>query len=105
MDIISIETPNVEVIDLVVDNVDTPPKATGGQPLDISWSVRNVGAATGLHFGFSFNVVTNARGGDNTDDDPSAARTIQGSLRQFLANANAIAGTMASASCAITTST
>jgi uncharacterized repeat protein (TIGR01451 family) len=47
---------------------------------------------SGVDFGFSFNVVTNTRGGDSTDDDGSADRTIQGSLRQFLQNANAIAG-------------
>jgi parallel beta-helix repeat protein len=46
---------------------------------------------SGVDFGFSFNVVTNTRGGDNTDDDGSAVRTIQGSLRQFMDNANAIA--------------
>jgi uncharacterized repeat protein (TIGR01451 family) len=47
---------------------------------------------TGVDFGFSFNVVTNTRGGDATDDDGGAPRTIQGSLRQFIQNANAIAG-------------
>jgi parallel beta-helix repeat protein len=46
----------------------------------------------GVDFGFSFNLVTNTRGGDVADDDGSAARTIQGSLRQFLQNANAVAG-------------
>jgi uncharacterized repeat protein (TIGR01451 family) len=46
----------------------------------------------GVDFGFSFNVVTNVRGGANGDDDTSAARTVQGSLRQFLQNANAITG-------------
>ncbi len=45
-----------------------------------------------VDFGFSFNVVTNTRGGDGTDDDPGANRTVQGSLRQFIQNANAIAG-------------
>ena len=48
--------------------------------------------ATAIDFGFSFKVVTNVRGGDNGDDDGSAARTIQGSLRQFLQNGNAING-------------
>ncbi len=46
----------------------------------------------GLDFGFSFNVVTNTRAGDGEDDDPGANRTVQGSLRQFVQNANAIAG-------------
>ncbi|MGH6691639.1 MAG: right-handed parallel beta-helix repeat-containing protein, partial [Gammaproteobacteria bacterium] len=45
------------------------------------------------NFGFSFNVVTNTLAGDNTDHDGVAtARTVQGSLRQFIQNANAIAG-------------
>ena len=47
---------------------------------------------SGVDFAFSFNVVTNLRGGDTADDDASANRTVQGSLRQFLQNANAIAG-------------
>ncbi len=46
----------------------------------------------GVDFGFSFNVVTDVRGGDNADDDGANDRTIQGSLRQFLQNANAITG-------------
>jgi len=41
-------------------------------------------SATGVDFGFSFNAVTNASGGDGA--------TVQGSLRQFLQNANAIPG-------------
>lgn len=40
--------------------------------------------ANNVDFGFSFNVVTNALGGDNTP--------VQGSLRQFLDNANALVG-------------
>ncbi|NNC75708.1 MAG: CSLREA domain-containing protein, partial [Acidimicrobiia bacterium] len=47
---------------------------------------------TGVDFGFSFNVVVNTRGGDTTDDDGANNRTVQGSLRQFIQNANAIAG-------------
>ncbi len=46
----------------------------------------------GVDFGFSFNAVTSIRAGDGTDDDTSANRTVQGSLRQFLQNANAING-------------
>ena len=42
--------------------------------------------------GFSANVVTNNLGGDATDDDGTANRTVQGSLRQFIQNANAING-------------
>ena len=47
-----------------------------------------------IDFGFSFNVVTNTLGGDNQDDDGDGSnhRTVQGSLRQFIANANAISG-------------
>jgi hypothetical protein len=41
----------------------------------------------GIDFGFSFEVVTNTRDGD---DDASNPRTVQGSLRQVLQNANAI---------------
>ncbi|WP_018126668.1 GEVED domain-containing protein [Balneola vulgaris] len=47
---------------------------------------------TDLDFGFSFNVVTDTR---DTDDDGTAARTAQGSLRQFIQNANAISGSNA----------
>lgn len=49
------------------------------------------GDVTNVDFGFSFNVVTNVRSGE-TDDDTTANRTVQGSLRQFLQNANAITG-------------
>ena len=55
-------------------------------------SLNTVENQTDVDFGFSFNVVTNTRGGDLSDDDPNSARTIQGSLRQFIANANAIVG-------------
>lgn len=44
---------------------------------------------SGLNFGFSFNVVTDTRDGD---DDLSSNRSIQGSLRQFITNANEISG-------------
>ncbi len=44
---------------------------------------------SGINFGFSFNVVTDTRDGD---DDGSAGRSIQGSLRQFITNANNITG-------------
>lgn len=42
-----------------------------------------------IDFGFSFNVVTNI---DDADDDGAAARWHQGSLRQFINNANQIDG-------------
>jgi parallel beta-helix repeat protein len=48
---------------------------------------------TGVNFGFSFNPVVNTRDGD---DDGAANRTIQGSLRQFIQNANAVAGIQSS---------
>ena len=48
--------------------------------------------ATGVNFGFSFNAVVTER--DDVDDDGSANRTIQGSLRQFLQNSNAIDNTI-----------
>lgn len=44
---------------------------------------------SGINFGFSFNVVTNTRDGD---DDGASNRSIQGSLRQFITNANTISG-------------
>jgi uncharacterized repeat protein (TIGR01451 family) len=50
------------------------------------------GDVAGVNFGFSFNVVTNVNGGGATDDDVAANRTVQGSLRQFIQNANAITG-------------
>ncbi|MGI9648326.1 MAG: DUF2341 domain-containing protein, partial [Acidimicrobiia bacterium] len=50
-------------------------------------------AVPNVDFGFSFNVVTNALAGDGQDDDGGAAgRIVQGSLRQFMTNANALAG-------------
>ncbi|GAB5409215.1 MAG: hypothetical protein BalsKO_15800 [Balneolaceae bacterium] len=42
-----------------------------------------------IDFGFSFNVVTNI---DDADEDDSSARWYQGSLRQFINNANQIDG-------------
>ena len=47
---------------------------------------------TDVDFGFSFNVVVGTEGGDNSDDDGGNPRTVQGSLRQFIQNANAISG-------------
>ncbi len=58
--------------------------------------VARVSVASGdvpnVNFGFSFNAVVNTRAGDAVDDDATANRTVQGSFRQFLRNANAIAG-------------
>lgn len=45
-----------------------------------------------VDFGFSFNVVVNVSGEGDQDDDPAADRTMQGTLRQFVGNANAIEG-------------
>ena len=46
----------------------------------------------GVNWGFSFSTIVNNRG-DNTDDDSGKAGTQQqGTLRQFILNANAISG-------------
>ena len=45
---------------------------------------------TDIDFGFSYNVVSNVL--DDADDDGSATRWIQGSMRQFFLNANQISG-------------
>ncbi len=50
------------------------------------------GAVVSIDFGFSRNVVTNTTGGDSTDHDVAADRTVQGSLRQFISNANSQTG-------------
>ncbi|MEZ6135353.1 MAG: VCBS domain-containing protein [Pirellulaceae bacterium] len=47
------------------------------------------GDAANIDAGFSFNVVTGVRDGD---DVGSEGRSVQGSLRQFVTNANAIVG-------------
>ncbi|MGK0617699.1 right-handed parallel beta-helix repeat-containing protein [Meiothermus cerbereus] len=70
---------------------DTAPSANTGAKHLARVAVSG-GEVTGVDFAFSFNVVTNLRGGGTEDDDTSANRTVQGSLRQFLQNANAIAG-------------
>ncbi|QEG21797.1 DUF4347 domain-containing protein [Mariniblastus fucicola] len=46
--------------------------------------------SSNVDFGFSFNVVTNVE--DQFDAGNPADRTVQGSLRQFLTNANAVDG-------------
>ncbi len=50
------------------------------------------GNVINVNFGFSFNAVTNTLAGDAQDDDGAANRTVQGSLRQFIQNSNAIGG-------------
>ena len=50
------------------------------------------GSIANLDFGFSFNVVTNTLAGNTLDHDFGNNRTVQGSLRQFIQNANAAAG-------------
>ena len=48
--------------------------------------------AIDVDFGFSFNVVTNTRGGDLQSDSVNLNQSVQGSLRQFITNANGIVG-------------
>ena len=48
-----------------------------------------VSNVTGIRVGFAFNVIVNTR---DDDDDGGANRTVQGSLRQFLQNSNAVVG-------------
>ena len=43
-------------------------------------------------FGFSYNVVVSTAGGGTADWDLATNRTVQGSLRQFIQNANAVSG-------------
>ena len=50
---------------------------------------------TNIDSGFSFSAIVNTRG-DTTDDDAANARLQQGSLRQFILNSNALAGTQTS---------
>ena len=67
--------------------------ATAEHVTKVTVSGANVG---NIDSGFSFNVVDNVRG-DATDDDGGATgRVQQGSLRQFILNANAISGVQVS---------
>ena len=52
------------------------------------------GDVNNVDFGFSFNVVTTTRGGSGAQDPGAGGgqRTVQGSLRQFITNANAQSG-------------
>lgn len=55
----------------------------------VAAAVLSDSAAAEIDFGFSFNVVTEIV--DNVDD-PVSNRSFQGSLRQFMSNANAVRG-------------
>ena len=46
--------------------------------------------AANINYGFSFSAVTSTRDGD--DDAGNPDRSVQGSLRQFIGNSNALAG-------------
>lgn len=72
------------------DNISATPLITDLPNAEHLAKVTVSGATViGIDFGFSFNVVTNV---DDGDDDGSSNRTIQGSLRQFIINANEITG-------------
>ncbi len=67
--------------------------ATSEHVTKVTISGSSVGS---IDSGFSFNVIDNVRG-DTTDDDGGATgRMQQGSLRQFILNANAISGVQVS---------
>ena len=53
------------------------------------------GSVTSIDSAFSFSAITNNRG-NNGDDVAGADRSQQGSLRQFILNSNAVAGTQTS---------
>ncbi len=74
----------------VSDNISSTPVASDLANAEhiARFSVSGSGI-TDLDFGFSFNVVTDIRDGD---DDTGASRSIQGSLRQFITNANSRTG-------------
>jgi len=72
------------------DNISPNPSASDlANAEHIAKVTLNSAPITDLDFGFSFNVVTDTRDGD---DDLTSNRSIQGSLRQFITNANAISG-------------
>lgn len=74
----------------ISDNITSPYDATDLANAEhvIKRTVSGSGI-TGIDFGFSFNVVTNVAG---ADQDVSANRYSQGSLHQFITNANSISG-------------
>ncbi len=72
------------------DNISTTPVSSDLANAEHVAKVTVTGSEiTAIDFGFSFNVVTQV---SDTDQDASSARTSQGSLRQFILNANAISG-------------
>ncbi|MCR9132811.1 MAG: DUF2341 domain-containing protein [bacterium] len=72
------------------DNISTTPVPSDLPNAEHLAKVTISGAGVSdIDFGFSFNVVTNT---DDGDDDGSSNRSIQGSLRQFITNANQISG-------------
>ena len=74
----------------VSDNISTTPVAADLVNAEHVAKVTIAGTGiSGINFGYSFNVVTNTK---DTDDDATANRSAQGSLRQFITNANEITG-------------
>lgn len=74
----------------VSDNISSSPSASDVLNAEHIAKVNMTGSQiSDIDFGFSFNVVTNI---DDGDDDGSAGRSIQGSLRQFIQNANQESG-------------
>ncbi len=74
----------------ISDNIPTNP--TGSDLANAEHVIKRTVAGsgiTGIDFGFSFNVVTNI---DDDDEDGTAARRAQGTLHQFILNANEIPG-------------
>ena len=65
-----------------------PASAVGAEHIQFV-RINNNTSVTGVDSAFSFNVVTSTRDGD---DDGSNPRSVQGSLRQFIQNADAVAG-------------
>ncbi len=70
-----------------VDALDTTPAANAYEHL--ARIDTSAGDVAGVDFAFSFRVITSVRDGD---DDLSAPRSLQGSVRQFLQNAAAMPG-------------
>ena len=66
----------------------------------VARAVVSGGGVAGVNFGFSFNAVVTTDDGD----DAAGNRTVQGSLRQFIQNANAIANTSFGGGAAVYTS-
>ncbi|MBT8110118.1 MAG: right-handed parallel beta-helix repeat-containing protein [Gammaproteobacteria bacterium] len=77
--------------DVSDDHVPTNSLPTGEHIAAVDTTGGNV---SNVDFGFSFNVVTTTRGGNGAQDPGAGAgqRTVQGSLRQFITNANAQSG-------------